>query len=170
MELFKDTKIIAVTAVTAALYVALTLAFAPLSYGGDVIVQFRLSEILCLFCFLNPRLGPGLILGCFIANMFSPLGWYDLVFGTLGTVFSVLLMRRAKSVYTASLCPMIGNIIVGLELALLFEVEGLSFIQNLALQTGAVMLGEFVVVAICGNILFFFLMKNKYFTNLIKSI
>jgi len=36
--------------VTAALYVALTLVIAPLSYGA---LQFRISEVLTLLCFFK---------------------------------------------------------------------------------------------------------------------
>ena len=52
-------------AIIAGLYVALTWATLPLSYG---LIQFRVSEILLLLCFYRKDYIYSLVLGCFIAN------------------------------------------------------------------------------------------------------
>ena len=52
-------------AIIAALYAALTLLLAPISYGE---VQFRLAEALTVLPFLNPVTGWGLFVGCVVTK------------------------------------------------------------------------------------------------------
>ena len=51
-------------AIIAALYAALTISLAPLSYGP---IQVRVSEFMTLLAFTNRKCLPGLVLGCFNA-------------------------------------------------------------------------------------------------------
>ncbi len=55
---------LAVSAVIAAVYAALTIALAPFSYGP---VQFRVSEALTVLPFLIPSTVWGLFAGCVLA-------------------------------------------------------------------------------------------------------
>lgn len=84
--------------IVAALYVAVTLVFAPISYGS---IQFRISEIFNNLAVFNKRYIWALTIGCAIANCFSPLGIVDVIFGSLGTLLmtglSYLLSRHVKS-------------------------------------------------------------------------
>lgn len=75
-------------AAIAALYVALTLLFTPMSFG---VIQFRVSELLMLFILIDKRYIVGLTFGVFVANLFSPLGVIDLLFGTSATFIGLLL-------------------------------------------------------------------------------
>lgn len=76
-------------AAIAAIYIVLTILFAPISFG---IVQFRISEALTLLPALTPAAVPGLIIGCFISNVLNPdsLGSIDIIFGTLATALASL--------------------------------------------------------------------------------
>lgn len=131
-------------AIVAAMYVALTLAVPALSFGA---VQCRFSEILVLLCFYRRDYCAALILGCFIANLFSPLGWYDLVFGVAATVISVIPMYYVKNVFLAALLPVIGNgFFVGSELTLAFG-------DPVLINMGSVAIGELTVMTI-GAVLF----------------
>ena len=81
-------------AVVAALYVALTLTppLSALSFGA---LQLRVSEALCVLPMLFPETGVGLILGCLIANLSSPLILpLDLMLGTGATVIAVFFTVR----------------------------------------------------------------------------
>lgn len=84
--------------IIAALYIAVTLVFAPISYGS---IQFRISEIFNNLAVFNKRYIWALTIGCAIANCFSPLGIVDVIFGSLGTLLmtglSYLLSRHVKS-------------------------------------------------------------------------
>ena len=113
------------SAVIAALYAVLTWVLAPISYGP---IQFRISEILVLLVFFNPKYAYAIILGCFVANTTSSLGWYDMVFGTLATTLAVLPMLKCKRISIAGLFPVISNaIIISLELWLAFKEPGVLF-------------------------------------------
>jgi len=147
------------TALIAAAYAAITIVFSFLSYGQ---VQFRISEILVLFAFIEPKYTTGLVLGCILANLPSPLGIIDVVAGSFATFIALLLIigvRKSfgynkKSLLIASLGPVISNaIIVGWELNYLFQTP---FWMN-ALYVG---IGEFVVVTLAGTAVVNNIMKN----------
>ena len=151
---------IAKLAAVAALYVALTYALGFMSYGN---IQFRVAEVLTLLCFYKKDYGIALTLGCFIANIFSPMMLMDMVFGTLATVLAVLLIFISPNLYIASLAPVLTNaVIVGIELTVAFKTP---FRLN-ALEVAA---GEFVCVSIVGVILFKLLEKNAGFMRLVTE-
>ena len=146
-------------ALVAAMYVALTLAVPALAYGA---IQFRFSEILVLLCFYRKDYSVALILGCFIANLFSPLGWYDLVFGVAATAIAVLPMYYFKNVFLAALLPVVTNgVLVGIELRLVGEPLWFSM--------GTVALGELVVMIVGAVIFKFVFEKNATLMKLIGS-
>jgi len=148
------------TSLIAAAYAALTYAFAWMSYEQ---LQFRISEILVLFAFIEPRYGLGLILGCVLANAPSPLGIIDVVagsFATFAAIMYIIAVRKTmgyskKSLFIASLGPVISNaLIVGVELTYLFNTP---FLMNAIY----VAIGEFVVVTIAGTTVVDYIMKNR---------
>lgn len=145
-------------AIVAAIYAVITVAISPLSYGP---LQFRFSEILVLLCFYNRKYCVSMIVGCLIANLFSPMALLDVPFGTLATILAVVFLSRSKNLFLGSLWAAIFNgIIVGAELYIAFK-------EPLLLSMGTVALGEFVVVSVLGVIVFKFLRKNRYFMKLI---
>ena len=167
-------RLLTLTAMTAALYAALTLVFAPISFG-ESLIEFRISEILNMLVFVNPVFAPGIVLGCFIANIFSPIGALDMIVGTLGSLISARLMIKCgKNMLAASLCPAIGNIIVGFPIAAYLAADpafGQYHFWFLFLWgAGAVVVGEIAVVTVGGNILFRLILKNKYFKSFLQNI
>lgn len=148
-------------AFVAAMYATLTVAIAPLSYGD---IQFRFSEVLVLLCFYRRDYAPALILGCFIANLFSPMGLMDIIFGTLATAAAVLPMYRMRNIYIAALLPVVGNgIIVGAELTIAFGTP-------IWLNMLAVAFGELVTVGMIGVPVFKLIFdKNSAMLRLIGS-
>ena len=146
-----DTKFLVATAMVAAVYMVLTLLIAPLSFG---LVQVRFSEMLMLLAFLDKKYAPGLVLGCFLANCFSPFGMMDIVFGTGCTAAAMFFVTRfAKSLIGASLWVVFCNAFIGIELYL--------FGSPLWLSMGMVALGEFLSVTCCGVALFRVLERNR---------
>lgn len=148
-----STKQLAKVGIIAALYVVLTVGLAPLSYGN---IQFRISEVLTLFAFIDPFYIPGLVIGCVISNLFSPLGIIDVVVGSFATFLSLYSMTKTKNIFVASLFPVVFNgVLVGLELNYLFGLPLLLTMMQVAI-------GEFVVVTICGVAIFKIIMSNKH--------
>ena len=104
-----------IAAAIAALYAALTLLFAAISYGP---VQFRVSEAFTLLPALFPQAIPGLTLGCLLANLLGSATPWDVIFGTLATFLAAALTRRLrKNVWLAAAAPVVCNaVIIGLVL------------------------------------------------------
>lgn len=74
--------------IIAAIYFVLTI-INPLAFGQ---IQVRFSEALCILPFFTPAAVPGLFIGCLLSNLAgSPLGIYDIVFGSLATLAAALL-------------------------------------------------------------------------------
>ena len=104
---------IALSAVIAAVYTALTMSLPMLSYGP---VQLRFSEALTVLPFFLPEAVPGLFLGCVIANLFSPFGIADVIFGSIATLLAALWTSKLKNPWFAPLPPVISNaVIIGAE-------------------------------------------------------
>ena len=76
----QDTRALARGAIIAALYTALTVLLAPLSYGE---VQIRFSEAFTLLPILMPEAVPALLVGCLLANILGGCTIFDIVFGSL---------------------------------------------------------------------------------------
>ncbi|MGM9858398.1 MAG: QueT transporter family protein [Bacilli bacterium] len=147
-------------AIICAMYVALTVGIAPLSYGP---LQFRISEALILLCFYNKKYGYSISLGCLIANCFSPLGWVDIVFGTLSTILPCIFICLSKRLFIASLWPtLFVGLIVGAELSIVYEIPFFITVLEVAV-------GEFVCVTIIGYPLFKGLENNNALMELIGS-
>lgn len=162
MEFFSARRIARIGA-SAAVYIAATLLCAPLAYET---VQFRVSEMLMLLCWYEKDYITAMTVGCLTADLFSSLGMFDVLFGTMATLIAAVLMyllRKRVGLFTASLFPVISNaLIIGLEIKI---VTGDPFWIN----AGCVALGEFVCVSIFGVTVFRLLEKNKRFMKLLTS-
>jgi uncharacterized membrane protein len=81
-------------AAIAALYVVLTLVFAPISFGP---VQVRVAEALCILPMFTPAAIPGLFIGCLIANFIGGGIILDVIFGSLATLIGAVLGYMLRS-------------------------------------------------------------------------
>ena len=156
-----DTNFVVKSAGVAAVYAVLTLLLPVASYGP---IQFRFSEILVLLVFYNKRFIPGLVLGCAIANLFSPMMLFDVVFGTLSSYIAFILMQRAKNLYVASIFPVLLVSVPAIGTWLILASDEVFFV--LLMQF---MLSEFVMVSIIGVLLFKILEKNEGFMSYIYN-
>ena len=118
----KDPKTLTRAAVIAALYAALTLLLAPISYGA---MQVRVSEGLTLLPALFPEAAPALFVGCLLANLLGGSALPDIVLGSLTTLVAALLTRRLRgNRLLAALPPVVLNgLIVGALVHLLYTPE-----------------------------------------------
>jgi uncharacterized membrane protein len=81
---------LAKVAVVAALYVVVTIVLAPFSFGA---YQLRLSETFNHLALFNKRYVIAVTLGVAIANIASPLGVIDIVWGSFQTFVMLALVR-----------------------------------------------------------------------------
>jgi len=147
-------------ALVAAVYVAVTTLTASFSFLN---IQFRIAEILVLLCFFRKDFVFGIVIGTLLANIQSPLGFYDVLFGTLASLISCLAIGFSKHLFIATLYPVIINgLVVGAELYFVLDYP-------FWINAGLVALGEFVVVSIVGFTLFTLLRRNRHFLEEIKA-
>ena len=166
-------KMIAANALIAALYAVITVICGPLSYVGGSL-QLRFSEILNLLVFFNPIYSIGLTIGCLIANLVSLYGIFDIVFGTLGTLISclliVLISKTIKNLLLSGLVPCIINALIVPLIVYLYtptmEMNALIYLTFF----GWTFLGEFICIMCVGYpIILVSSKKYKGFNQLINS-
>lgn len=148
-----DIKTITTGGIIAALYAALTLLFAPISFGQ---IQFRVAEALTLLPVVSAPAVPGLFVGCLISNLTYGAPWQDVVFGSLATLLAAVLTRwLRKYAWLAALMPVICNgVIVGLVLSAVYQLPWAMTIATVALGEAAVcyMLGLPLVKLLHGRL------------------
>ena len=157
----KSTLYIVQGALIAAIYATMTILQNVLIPGSaSMPVQFRISEVLTVLALYTPAAVPGLTIGCVIANIssLSVLGPYDLIFGSLATLFAALSMYALRNVrffklpVLAALMPALFNgIFVGFEIDFFFMNNAAAFnFVDFLIQGGLVALGEFAVLFALG--------------------
>jgi uncharacterized membrane protein len=135
---------IVITSIVASLYASLTVVLGSLGYSW---IQIRISESLTPLPFLFglPAVA-GLTLGCIIANMFSPVGLPDIIFGPLLTLLAALLSWRVNGGKKAIACiyPVLINAVgVSAYVASFYNVPYIVSLLSIAL-------GEFVAAGLVG--------------------
>ena len=157
----KSTLYIVQGALIAAIYATMTILQNVLIPGSaSMPVQFRISEVLTILALYTPAAVPGLTIGCVIANIssLSVLGPYDLIFGSLATLFAALSMYALRNVrffklpVLAALMPALFNgIFVGFEIDFFFMNNAAAFnFVDFLIQGGLVALGELAVLFALG--------------------
>ena len=149
-------------AMIAAIYVVLTLVFAPFSYGE---VQVRISEALTILPLFTPAAILGLFVGCLISNILGGCVLPDIIFGSLATLIGAIgtYMLRRQNKFLAPLPPIIANaLIVPFVLRYAYQVP--LPIPFMMLTVG---IGEVISCGVLGMILHTAL--NKYRHTIFKT-
>ena len=142
-------------AIIASLYVVLTWLSAIFKLDSGVI-QFRLSEALCVLAVFTPAAIPGMTIGCLLSNLIFTGNAYDMIFGTLATFIGVLgvyLLRKLP--YIAPVPYVISNMII-VPLVLRFAYGVPDAFWFLLVTVG---IGE-IVCALGGGILLYIALKR----------
>lgn len=124
----------------AAVYTAVSLVLAPISFGP---LQIRIAEALTILPILSFMPVWGLTLGCALTNFLGVLtgvnilGFWDVLFGTLATLVAALLSYRYRHVrykgipWLSAMFPIVINgIVIGAELAILLRLPFLGFVTS----------------------------------------
>lgn len=131
-------------ATIAALYAALTIGIAPLSYGP---LQFRISEALKVMVLFDPWLVLGIGIGTFMANSLSPfVGPWELIWMPLTDILGGLaawgiyrILGRQWPIIPMTVYAILTGLAVGMML-FVFQMGGFW------LLAGAVTLSELVIL------------------------
>ncbi len=142
--------------------------YAVMSYFGNIFgltyfgIQFRFSEALCVLPFLFPATAPGLFVGCLIANLLSPFGPMDIIFGSLATLIAAVWTMKMPNKWLAPLPPVICNtVIVGAVIAFSQAQTGAAFLPAYLFNAFTIGLGELGACYVLGMILLTALPKIK---------
>ena len=149
-------------ALIGAMYVALTYLTSLIGLDKGVI-QFRLSEALCVLPAFMPEAVLGLYVGCLLANVLTGCVFWDIVFGSLATLIGAIGARLLSKLPKrfSPLIPLptvIANaLIVPPVLILAYGVPD-AYLFILATVTA----GEVACAFVLGLVLYCALRKNKH--------
>lgn len=142
-------------ALIAALYVALTMVFAPISFGS---VQLRVSEALAILPMFSFAAVPGLFVGCLLANILGGAVVLDIVFGSLATLLGASggwLLRKNR--WLVPIPTIISNtLIIPLVLRYGYGIDIPLYLQMIYIAAGEI-LGCYVLGELLGSVL----LRNK---------
>ncbi|MDR1801690.1 MAG: QueT transporter family protein [Lachnospiraceae bacterium] len=149
-------------ALIAAVYVVLTLVFAPISFGQ---IQVRIAEALTILPVFTSAAVPGLFIGCLLGNIFGGAILTDIVFGSIATLIGALgtyyigkfAKESASMPFLAALPPIVANVIaVPLILRYAYGVD-----LPLIFLMATIGMGEFLSCGVLGVGLYYLLRKRK---------
>lgn len=152
-------KNIAISGIIAALYAVMAYfsSVFGIAYGP---IQCRFSEALCVLPFLTPAAVPGLFLGCLVANLLSPYGALDIVFGSLATLLAAVWTQRIHRKWLAPLPPVVCNAIIVGAVVTVQQVPMELFWGTFAYNALTIGLGEALACYVLGGLLLRVLADN----------
>lgn len=127
------------SALIAALYVALTLGMAPISFGA---LQIRVSDALILTTEKGKEYIVGVTLGAALANFFSPLGMVDIAVGLASNLLAgIVIFKVKRKIISIPIASVIIGGIVGFELSIFYQMPML-------LSIGTTFVAELIVLIV----------------------
>lgn len=140
----KNTRFMVQAAVIAAVYIVMTISFAPISSG---LFQLRFSEALTILPALTPAAIPGLFIGCLLGNFLVGASLVDVIFGSLTTLAAAYMSYRLREKkWLVPLPPIVLNaIVVGYMLVNVYAVP-----VSLPIAMAWVAAGQFVACYVIG--------------------
>ncbi|MCI8550939.1 MAG: QueT transporter family protein [Lachnospiraceae bacterium] len=142
-------------ALIAAIYVVLTVPFAPIAFGP---IQFRISEALVILPYFTPAAVPGVFIGCLISNLLGSGVVLDIVLGSLATLIGAVcsyLLRKHK--FLVCVPPILSNVLI-IPWVLRVAYGAPDAIWWMMVTVG---IGEVLAVGVLGNALLVLLEKYR---------
>ena len=150
-------KRIAQAGIIAAMYIALTFVFAPISFGA---IQVRIAEALTILPIFTPAAIPGLFVGCLLGNILGGAVIWDVIFGSLATLLGAIgtyLLRKRNPIF-GTIPPIISNtVIIPFVLRYAYGMEDTAHI----ILMFSIFCGEVLSCGVLGGALGFALRKAK---------
>ena len=147
-------------AIIAALYVVLTVIFAPISFGE---MQVRISEALTILPMFTPAAIPGLFVGCVLGNLLGGAIPVDVIFGSLATLIGAAggyLLRKNR--WLVPLPTVLSNaIIVPFVLRYGYGVTLPGVTHPIPLMMVYVAVGEIISCYVLGELLCTVLLRHR---------
>ncbi len=146
---------LACAAMIAAIYVALTYVFAPISFRE---IQVRIAEALTILPVFTPAAVPGLFIGCLLGNILSGAVLPDVIFGSIATLLGAIFTRKLRNAhpFLAPVPPIVANtLIVPFVLRYAYSVN-----LPIPLIMLTVCIGEILSCGLLGLLLYYALRGN----------
>ncbi|GEL13717.1 hypothetical protein FC15_GL000534 [Lapidilactobacillus concavus DSM 17758] len=155
---------IVIAGIIAALYVALTYLSQVFGLGYGA-VQVRLSEMLNCLVIFNKRYIWGVTVGCIIANLSSPLGVVDILWGSAETLIALIIIYFVAKKLPNLKSKLVAGVVIGTVFMFLIALE-LTVLLHLPFWMTylTTALGEFISMGI-GAILIYFISKRIDFAS-----
>lgn len=150
-------------AIIAAMYVALTIIFAPISFGA---VQVRIAEALTILPLFTPAAVPGLFIGCLIANGLGGGILLDVIFGSIATLIGAILGYLLRfNRWLVPIPAVVSNtIIVPMVLKYGYGID-----MPIYLLIIYILIGEIIGCYLLGELLATGIMKRKSLRDLFRN-
>ena len=152
----RTTRLIAQAAVIVAIYVVLTIVFAPIAFEE---IQVRIAEALTILPIYTASAVPGLAVGCLLGNIIGGAPLPDVVFGSLATLIGAAgtrLLRNSKPAI-AVIPPIVANmVIIPFVLRYAYEIP-----LPIPLMMATVGLGEVISCGMLGLLLYKALLPHR---------
>lgn len=141
----------------AAFYVVFTMIAAAVGLSSGII-QFRISEALCVLPMFTSAAVPRLAIGCFLSNLIAGGVFWDVVFGTVATLIGAIGTRFLRKYrWIAPICPVISNmVIIPFVLRWAYGVQDAYFFLFITVGVG-----EFICAYILGQIVIDIIRRRK---------
>lgn len=153
----KTVYFLAYGAAIAAIYVVLTMIFAPISFGP---IQFRIAEALCVLPFFTPAAVPGVFIGCLLSNLLCGAAPLDIVFGSLATLIGAAGSYAVrKNRWMVCLPPIAANTLI-IPWVLRYAYGSEAMIYFAMVTVG---IGEILAIGVLGSVLLTALDRYKSF-------
>ena len=143
-------------AMIAALYVALTYIFAPISFSE---IQVRISEALTILPVFTPAAIPGLFIGCLIGNTVGGALLPDIICGSLATLVGAFFTWKLRNAhpFLAPVPPIVANtLVVPFVLRYAYMVD-----LPIPFMMLTVCIGEILSCGVLGLILYYALRPHR---------
>ena len=153
----KSTAFVAQAAMIAAIYVVLTVVFAPFSFRE---IQVRISEALTILPAFTPAAVPGLFVGCLLGNILGGAAVPDIIFGSIATLIGAFFTwtLRGKHPLLAPVPPIISNtVIIPFVLRFAYSVP-----LPIPLMMLTVCIGEILSCGVLGMLLYYALKRANF--------
>ena len=153
----KNVTFLTQSAMIAAIYVVLTVVFAPFSFGE---VQVRISEALTILPVFTPAAIPGLFVGCIISNFLGGAILMDVIFGSIATLIGAVFTYKLRnsSKWLAPVPPIVANALI-VPFTLYYGYGVNLPIPFMMLTVG---IGEVISCGVLGMILYGALSKYRH--------
>lgn len=151
-----NTKFLASAGIIAAVYIALTFVFAPISFGE---VQLRVAEALTILPVFTPAAVPGLFVGCLLGNLLGGAVLPDVIFGSLATLVGAYFTRKLRFAkpWMATIPPVVANtLVVPFVLKFAYGVD-----LPIPFMMLTVCAGEILSCTVLGLVLYYSLEKRR---------